>query len=144
MFAFIFTLHTNLSTTHLIIFTATGVKDNRKVQWKESFPRSDMQRVKCFLFCMFCVCVTPCDYKCRGTCWQPSNFLVLAILTVIFLWPVHYPEFSDDHQHWPEPFSLSLQPSLILKGETHSELLKGRSGYSEQMYWWQRKGHYRF
>lgn len=26
---------------------------------------------------MFCVYVTPCDYKCRGMCWQPSDFLCL-------------------------------------------------------------------
>jgi len=75
MFASIFTLHPNLSTTfsshHLYTHWCKRQSESAVERKLSSF---------WYAFCpdlsMFYICVTPCDYKCMGTWWQPRHFFL--------------------------------------------------------------------
>lgn len=144
MFASIFTLHPNLSTTlsshHLYSHWCKRQSESAVERKLPSIWYAEGEML-CALTSLCAASVWPLVTTNVGE--HRDNFFFLCLPShVIYLCPVQRrPSLPRVLQHWPEPFSLSLQPSLIIKGETHSELSKGRYGYSEQMHWWQRKGH---
>jgi len=100
MFASIFTLHPNLS--------ATFSSHHLYTHWCKRQSESAVERKLpsfWYAFCpdlsMFYICVTPCDYKCMGTWWQPRHFFCACHLTVIYLCPVQRRPSLPRVLRWP-------------------------------------------